>query len=104
MQGKAGVLAQFFDFLIARYQGDVHALTGHVLVQPIDEFNRPAKADYGSPRVPPSDPEVELLFTTWRNALPSARKYRGGGGVTSRLGTWCTAGLPTWRRPRAPSA
>ena len=24
--GKAGMLAQFFDFVIARYQGDIHAL------------------------------------------------------------------------------
>ena len=39
--GKAGVLAQFFDFVISRYQGDIHALTGVVVEQPIDEFNRP---------------------------------------------------------------
>ncbi|MGW1291196.1 hypothetical protein ACWD4N_48685, partial [Streptomyces sp. NPDC002586] len=58
VHNKAGSIAQFFDFLIARYQGDVHALTGHVLVQPIDEFNRPAKAAYGSPRIPPSSSEV----------------------------------------------
>lgn len=75
VQRKAGSIAQFFDFLVARYQGDVHALTGHVLVQPIDEFNRPAKADYGSPRIPPSSSEVGDLFSAWRASLPSARKY-----------------------------
>ncbi|MEV4750564.1 hypothetical protein ACFQVD_00165 [Streptosporangium amethystogenes subsp. fukuiense] len=34
VQHKAWTIAQFFDFLIIRYQGDVHALTGHVLCQP----------------------------------------------------------------------
>jgi hypothetical protein len=59
VQRKAWTLAQFFDFLIVRYQGDVHALTGHVLVQPIDEFNRPAKSEYGTPRIPPAGAEVD---------------------------------------------
>ena len=47
VQGKAWALSQFFEFVIARYQGDIHALTGHVVVQPIDEFNRPAKSGPG---------------------------------------------------------
>jgi hypothetical protein len=72
---KAWALSQFFEFLLVRYQGDIHALTGHVLVQPIDEFNRPAKPDHGIGRVPPSTAEVELLFTSWRDTLPDARKY-----------------------------
>ncbi|MGH3069803.1 MAG: tyrosine-type recombinase/integrase [Trebonia sp.] len=73
---KAGILAAFFEFLIARYQGDIHALTGHVLVQPIDEFNRPAGIDSsGSPRIPPREHEVEALFSGWRDSLPAARKY-----------------------------
>ena len=72
---RAGAVARFFDFLVARYQGDIHALTGHVLAQPVDEFNRPAKADYGEVRVPPPTPEVEKLFGRWREALPGARKY-----------------------------
>ncbi|MEU8350612.1 hypothetical protein AB0C60_14195, partial [Streptomyces sp. NPDC048845] len=66
VQRKAWTLAQFFDFLIVRYQGDVHALTGHVLVQPIDEFNRPAKSEYGTPRIPPAEAEVDQLFAGWR--------------------------------------
>lgn len=68
-------LAQFFDFLIARYQGDIHALTGHVLVQPIDEFNRPAKSEYGTQRIPPSEAEVDQLFIGWRDSLGGARKF-----------------------------
>ena len=76
LEAKAGTLARFYDFLIARYQGDVHALTGYVLVQPIDEYNRPAKTgQYGTPRVPPEADEVERLFCGWRESLPDARKY-----------------------------
>ena len=51
---RAALLSQFYEFLLVRYQGDVHAVTGHVLAQPIDEFNRPAKPDHGIGRVPPS--------------------------------------------------
>src|SRR6266508_2112732 len=29
--GKALALRQFFDFLVQRYQGDIHALTGHLV-------------------------------------------------------------------------
>ncbi|WP_424863871.1 hypothetical protein [Streptomyces sp. MMS24-I29] len=69
VHSKAWTLAQFFDFLIARYQGDIHALTGHVLVQPIDEFNRPAKSEYGTQRIPPSEAEANHLFSGWREPL-----------------------------------
>ncbi len=75
VQGKAWALAQFFEFLLVRYQADIHALTGCVVVQPVDEFNRPAKADYGSPRIPPSTEEVDALFNAWRDSLPESRKY-----------------------------
>ena len=44
---RRGALARFYRLPDLRYQGDIHALTGHVVEQPIDEFNRPAKADYG---------------------------------------------------------
>ncbi|MEZ5194491.1 MAG: hypothetical protein R2734_19805 [Nocardioides sp.] len=75
MRGKAGSIARFFDFLQVRYQGDIHALTGVVVDQPIDEFNRPAKTGYGAGRVPPPTEDVEALFTGWRASLPEARKY-----------------------------
>src|SRR5882757_1897565 len=38
VQQKAWAVGHFFDFLIARYQGDIHALTGCVVTQPIDEY------------------------------------------------------------------
>ncbi len=73
--GKAGMLAQFFDFVISRYQGDIHAVTGFVVEQPIDEFNRQSSASLGEIRVPPSDAQVDELFAGWRSSVSEARKY-----------------------------
>lgn len=93
VQSKAWALSQFFEFLIARYQGDIHALTGCVVAQPIDEYNRPAKADQGSPRVPPTDAEVNVLFEAWRQALPEARKYLPAARDYLAASLWRRAGL-----------
>ena len=80
--GKAGVIAQFFDFAISRYQADINALTGWVIDQPIDEYNRQSGSSLGKVRVPPSDAEVDRLFGGWaaslqdeRRFLPAARNY-----------------------------
>ena len=93
VQGKAWALSQFFEFAIARYQADIHALTGHVVVQPIDEFNRPAKTDQASPRVPPADDEIGVLFTAWRDALPGTRKYLPAARDYMAASLWRRAGL-----------
>jgi site-specific recombinase XerD len=90
---KSLALAQLFDFLIARYQGDVHALTGHVLVQPIDEFNRSANPDYGSTRVPPSEDEVEALFAGWRSTITRSRKYLPAARDHVAASLWRRVGL-----------
>lgn len=93
VQGKAWAVAQFFEFLLARYQSDIHVLTGCVVVQPIDEFNRPAKSDQGSPRIPPSTEEVEELFAAWRSALPGARKYLPAARDYMAASLWRRSGL-----------
>src|SRR5690606_39604444 len=49
--------------------------TGYVLLQPIDEFNRPSRTDYGAGRVPPPESDVERLFDGWNAWVPDARKY-----------------------------
>lgn len=91
---KASILAAFFDFLISRYQGDIHALTGHVLVQPIDEFNRPTNVTAsGSARVPPADDEVNTLFAGWRDALPETRKYLPAARDYMAASLWRRVGL-----------
>ncbi|WP_204015267.1 tyrosine-type recombinase/integrase [Virgisporangium aurantiacum] len=93
VQHKAWALAHFFDFLIVRYQGDIRRLTGVVVEQVIDEFNRPANADYGSVRVPPSVDEVERLFTAWRLWLPQARKFLPAARDYLAASLWRRIGL-----------
>lgn len=93
VQHKAWALGHFFDFLIDRYQGDIHALTGWVVTQPIDEHNRPAKADYGVARVPPPDAEVESLFGAWRDALGCARKFLPAARDYLAASLWRRVGL-----------
>jgi len=80
--GKAGVIAQFFEFAISRYQADINALTGWEIEQPIDEYNRQSGSSLGKVRVPPSDAEVDRLFGGWAASLqdewrflPAARNY-----------------------------
>ena len=90
---KARTLAGFYDFLIVRYQGDVHALTGHVLVQPIDEYNRPANASGQVIRVPPREDEIERLFATWRESLPQARKFLPAARDYMAASLWRRVGL-----------
>lgn len=91
---KACVLAAFFEFLIGRYQGDIHALTGYVLMQPIDEFNRPANViANGSSRVPPGVDEVEMLFAGWREALPETRKFLPAARDYLAASLWRRVGL-----------
>lgn len=91
--GKAGTLGLFYEFLLARYQGDVHALTGCVLVQPIDEFNRPSTGDYGAGRVPPPDEDVETLFGGWGACLGDARKYLPAARDYLAASLWRRGGL-----------
>lgn len=93
-EGKAGALARFFTFLIARYQGDIHALTGYVVAQPVDEFNRPSSwSSSGAGRVPPAQDEIEALFAGWAAALPSARKYLPAARDYLAASLWRRAGL-----------
>lgn len=91
--GKAGMLAQFYDFLINRYQGDIHTLTGFVVEQPIDEFNRQSGASLGQVRVPPSDAEVDQLFSGWRQSVTGARKYLPAARDYFAASLWRRLGL-----------
>lgn len=91
--GKAGMLAAFYDFVIARYQGDIHALTDVVVEQPIDEFNRQSGASLGKTRVPPTDAEVEQLFAGWRRSVTEARKYLTAARNYFAASLWRRLGL-----------
>jgi site-specific recombinase XerD len=91
--GKAGALALFYEFMISRYQGDIHALTGVVVEQPIDEFNRQSGASFGKVRVPPSDAEVDELFAGWRTSVTGARKYLPAARDYFAASLWRRLGL-----------
>jgi integrase/recombinase XerC len=91
--GKAGALASFYEFMISRYQGDIHALTGLVVEQPIDEFNRQSGASLGKVRVPPSDAEVDELFAKWRLSVAEARKYLPAARDYFAASLWRRLGL-----------
>lgn len=90
---KAGLLARFFEFLVARHQGDIHKLTGYLVEQPIDEYNRPASPAYGDARVPPSDDDVEKLFTQWGHTLVHSRKYLPAARDYFAASLWRRLGL-----------
>jgi len=91
--GKAGTLALFYEFVISRYQGQIHRMTGVVVQQPIDEFNRQSGASLGKVRVPPSDAEVDQLFTNWRHSIPEARKYLPAARDYFTASLWRRLGL-----------
>lgn len=93
MRGKADGVARFFDFLLARYQGDIHRLTGYVVEQPVDEYNRPSNPMYGTPRVPPSDEEIDAFFLQWRQSLVHARKYLPAARDYFAASLWRRLGL-----------
>lgn len=91
--GKAGTLALFFEFMISRYQGEIYGLTGVVVEQPIDEFNRQSGASLGKVRVPPSEAEVDALFNGWRQSIPTARKYLPAARDYFAASLWRRLGL-----------
>jgi site-specific recombinase XerD len=94
VQDKAWAVARFYEFLLARHAGDIHTATGHLLVQPIDEFNRPARVDtQAGGRVPPPDEDVRALFEAWSAALPSARKYLPAARDYLAASLWRRVGL-----------
>ena len=91
--GKACTLAVFYDFVIDRYEGSIRRATGVQVEQPIDEYNRQSGASIGNVRVPPSDDEVDTLFTAWRESVPNARKYRPAARDYFAASLWRRLGL-----------
>ncbi len=90
---KTGDVVRWYEFLIARYQGDIYALTGYTAGQPFDEFNRPPRPGPESVRIPPSQAEVDQLFDSWRQWLPTARKYLPAARDYLAASLWRRVGL-----------
>lgn len=91
--GKAGTLSGFYDFVIDRYEGTIRRATGVQVEQPIDEYNRQSGASLGKVRVPPSDEEIDVLFTAWRESVPNARKYLPAARDYFTASLWRRLGL-----------
>lgn len=91
--GKAGTLSGFYEFVIARYEGPIRRATGVLVQQPVDEFNRQAGASLGKVRVPPSDQEVDALFTAWGESVTQARKYLPAARDYFAASLWRRVGL-----------
>lgn len=64
-----------------------------VIGQPIDEFNRQSGNALSRVRVPPSDAEVDVLFTGWRGAVGEARKYLPAARDYFAASLWRRLGL-----------
>ena len=91
--GKAGAVAVFYEFVIARYEGVIRRATGVVVEQPIDVFNRQSGASLGKVRVPPSDEEIDSLFVAWRGSVPRVRKYLPAARDYFAASLWRRLGL-----------
>jgi len=72
---RAQALKTYFLFLELRHKVEIHNMTGHVVACPIDEVNRPRGQAGASLRIPPSQAQVDALFTGWRAELVTCRKF-----------------------------
>jgi hypothetical protein len=72
---RAGALTVYFQYLELRHVVEIHNLTGQPVECPLDEMNRPPATVHGLIRVPPSEDEMEHLFTGWREDLVTCRKF-----------------------------
>jgi integrase/recombinase XerD len=74
-RSRAQALTTYFAFLELRYKVELHQLTGRVVECPLDELNRPRGSGRMSLRIPPSEQEIQALFSAWREELLDCRKY-----------------------------
>ncbi|MFE1029995.1 tyrosine-type recombinase/integrase [Streptomyces sp. NPDC058818] len=88
----AQAVHRFYVFVRVRHAGEVEAVTGGPVVQPVDEFNRPSRFARVGVRIPPSVGEVESLFGGWRSSLP------GVGGRAFLVGARDYVAASLWRR------
>jgi len=94
LQGKSWSVGRFFEFVIARYQGDIHAMFGCVVTNPIDEFNKPSgPSRTASIRVPPRVDEIQALFDGWADTLPATRKFMPAARDYVAAALWRRLGL-----------
>lgn len=75
MLSKMTRIDGYFAFLEQRYAGEILRRFGAAVASPVDAFNRPVhRGDFGL-RIPPSSRATKDFFASWRDALPTSRKY-----------------------------
>lgn len=72
---RSQALRTYFVFLELRFQAQLHALTGRVVTCPIDEINQPRGRKDAMLRIPPSEAEIQSLFSGWAAELATCRKF-----------------------------
>lgn len=90
MRSKLNRIDGYFAFLEQRYAGEILRRFGAAVESPVDAFNRPRhRGDFGL-RIPPSARATKEFFASWREALPTSRKYPVAvrNYVMSKLRIW----------------
>lgn len=72
---RSQALRTYFAFLELRFQAQLHALTGRVVMCPIDEINQPRGRKDAMLRIPPTDAEIQTLFSGWAEELATCRRF-----------------------------
>lgn len=68
-------MTTFFAYLELRHKVEIHAATGRSVECPIDEMNKPRGRKQAALRIPPTEAEVTILFSGWREELITCRKF-----------------------------
>ena len=88
--GRIGAVLRVRD---RRYQGDIHALTGVWSSSRSTSSTGQSGASLGKVRVPPSDDEVDELFTRGASRSRQARKYLPAARDYFAASLWRRLGL-----------
>jgi site-specific recombinase XerD len=96
-RGYVSVFKGFFTFLLARKAGEIEALFGVRLVDPVDEFNAARHVGNDSPEVapPPTAQRIETFFAFLRDRIATARVFAAAGRDYALFRTLYHAGLRT---------
>jgi integrase/recombinase XerD len=94
-RGYVQAFKAFHAFLVARKAGEIEAVFGVRLVNPVDEFNAARHVGADSPSVsPPPCPErMEEFFDFLKERIAGARKYTAAGRDYALFRTLYLAGL-----------
>jgi site-specific recombinase XerD len=93
LNAKAFGISKFFRFLELRHRAEILALTGELVVCPVDEMNRPRGGGTLNIRIPPTDQEIARLFEGWKQDLATAPAYLTAARDYLAARLWAGVGL-----------